>query len=181
MARGASPAFEALCAAPPRVTARAMLAGKGPAMDSIAGWEFRAWCAPPSLPSVVLGKHRKGFYALGRGGGALGGYVIPCRGGGGPGGRWIDRLRGPGAARLAWFLAGPAGGGRYPGAVLLDYGRAGKVPGWSPLAGLREYLVQPWDDDPDVLVSAIEFRAGSQARHLGTCVLVRDRQGTVGL
>lgn len=181
MARGARTAFEALCTAPPRVAAHAMLAGKGPDLGSIAGWEFRAWCQPPSLPSAVLGKHRKGFYRLGRGGDALGGYLIPCRGGGGPAGPWIDRLRGPGAARVAWFLAGPAEGGRYPGSVVVDYGRAGNVPGWSPLAALREYLVQPRDDDPDVLVSAIEFRAGSQVRHLGTCVLVRDRQGTVGL
>ncbi len=173
--------FARLCSAPPRVVARALMEGGAPGLDALAGWEFRGWYSPPSLPSILLPKHRKGFYGLRDGGGAaLGGYLVPCRRGNfrTP---WVSILVGPGSARGGWFLASPASGGRYPGSVVIDYGRAGRVPPWNPLGFVREYLVQPWPDDPDVLVSAVELRAGTDVRHLGTCVLERDGRSPVGL
>jgi hypothetical protein len=174
--------FDSLCIAPPEILTGTMGATVTPDPESLAGWEFRGFTPGDSPAALLLRKHRMGFYRLKnrRGSTGLGGYVIPCHDGP-PSGRWIDRLDGPGGWKLGWFTVEPGTGGRFPRALTLDFSRGGRAPRFHPQNLVRQYLAQIHPDDPDLLVCALEVRAGRQVRHLGVSVLARDRLGTVGI
>ncbi len=166
--------FLSLTRAPAEVLVRLGAAAAAPAIEDLAGWEYRGWFTSGSLPGLLMRKHRKGFYRLARRG-RLGGYNIPCH----PGTTltpWVDRLRGPGSWRLGWFLVAPG-----DGALLLDYSREDRAPALSPIRGVREHLVQVRPGDATLLVSTIEILAGRQVRRLGMGVYERHTRSPLGI
>lgn len=151
-----------------------------PDPDDLAGWEFRAFAPGDAGVAPLVRLHRQGFYRLKQvRGTGVGGYVIPCHPGS-PGDPWVDRLRGPASWKTGWFVVDHPRPGRFARALSLDFSRGGLVRPPNPLSYLRGHLVQP-SGDPDLLLGALQARAGNQVRHLGFCVLHRDRRTLVGL
>jgi hypothetical protein len=174
--------FERLCHAPPQRLARALADAATPDPAALEGWEFRAFAPGPPPLSWLLPKHRKGFYRLREAvtPTGLGGYVVPCHASS-PREPWVDRLRGPGSWKTAWFLVRPAGPSRFAASLCLDYGRGGRAGRLRPERMVREYLLQPDRANDDLMISAVEARAGRQVRHLGYTVMVRDRRSLLGV
>lgn len=166
--------FLSITRAPAEVLVRVVASGSAPALEDLAGWEYRGWFATGSLPGLLMRKHRKGFYRLARQG-RLGGYNIPCHAGPATA-PWVDRLRGPGSWRLGWFLVAPG-----EGSLALDYSRDDRASRLSPLRGVRERLVLARPDDPTLLVSAVEVQAGRQVRRIGMAVYERHTRSPLGI
>jgi hypothetical protein len=166
--------FSSLVRASPDVLMRAVRSGVRPEASGLVGWEFRGWFAAGSLPALAMRKHRKGFYRLARRA-RIGGYNIPCHPGG-PDVPWVDRLRGAGSYRMAWFLVVED-----DRSLVLDYGREGGAGPLNPLRLVRERLVQVHEHDPDLLVSTLEVRAGRSLRQVGAAVYGRQGRSPVGI
>jgi hypothetical protein len=119
-------------------------------------------------------KFLKGFFSTGPG--AFEGYNVPARQNGldGP---WVPKPSPDNPKRFGFFVVKPvtAGGpdGRYPNALLLDYGASARNPRWSPTRPIRDYLVQPDPANPNVLLGKGSMAAG-RAR-LGTQFFVLER------
>jgi hypothetical protein len=161
--------FASLVRASPEAVLRAASLGREPDPSDLAGWELRGWYVPGSVPSLLARKHCKGFYTSR---GRLAGYNVPCHPGG-PGEPWVDRLRGPGALRCAWFVAHPA-----EGHLELDYSRDGAAGRLDPLRLVRERLVEV---APGLLVSTVLVRIGGSVREAGLGVYERHRRSPLGI
>jgi len=166
--------YLSMCRSTPEALLRAAASGIAPSPASLAGWEFRGWFTRGTFPALLAGKHRKGFYRLGRSPG-LGGYNIPCHPGP-PSTPWVDRLRGPGSWRLGWFLVVEE-----DGCLILDYSRAGKASPLSPLVPLRERLFQSSPDDPDHLLTILEIHVGRSVRRVSMGVYERHTRSPMGI
>jgi len=132
--------------------------GVAPSLESLAGWEFAGLNTNPGTALIGIQKFKKGFYeGPARAEGPkpfLQGYNVKVR---------QDAVDRPHVAkpneqnptRHAFFRAYPVDEGAkdnlYPGALLLDYGLGGNF-ALDPGALLRDYLVQVYEDDPDLLL-----------------------------
>lgn len=129
-----------------------MAAGRAPSEESLAGWEFRGWNHPPALALLGIRKFVKGFFRAD----GLEGYNRPPRqdgfdaewtGAGEPFGFY--RVGAPRAPDLL-----------FPRSLLLDYGASPRNPSWKPERLLRDYLVQPDPNEPDVLLGLATLALG---------------------
>lgn len=151
---------QALRVAPRAVLETAMRSGSAPAFDSIAGFVFRGWNTLWLTRVLGFQKFAKGFYRgppRGRGPEPfVQGYNLWVR----QNANWDPHVSKPSEERPKrhGFYRVYAASGRYPSSLLLDYGRGGN--GLNPARLLRDYLVQIWPDEPDLLLGKAYLALG---------------------
>lgn len=164
--------YISLATASDEILEEVLRAGTRPAAADLAGWEFRGTHVPELLRVVGLRKFKKGFVQDGQ---QLRGYSVKVRQNR-LGEAWIDVMRGGVPVRHGWCQALPApdGGpdGLYPEALLLDYG-AGRNHPLDPARVLRDYLVQVYPDNPDLLLGKAYAALGGRRTPLSFFVLER--------
>jgi hypothetical protein len=114
-----------------------MAAGRAPSEEQLAGWEFRGWNHPPVLALLGIRKFVKGFFR----GNGLEGYNRPPR-------QDAFDAEWTGAGKPFGFYDVKSADGR----MLLDYGSNARNPRWKPERFLRDWLVQPDPNEPDVFL-----------------------------
>lgn len=159
---------------------RALLAGIPPAFEDLAGWEWSGGNCVRLYSLLGIRRFVKGFYdGPERANGPtphLQGYNIPCP-------RLSDeaptrclpsdeRPHRYGFYRVHRVVPG-ARDSRYPNAILLDYGLGGNGPFGPPL---RDYLVQVYPDDRDLLLGKAYAAFGPIRIPLNFFVLSRWRR-----
>lgn len=152
--------FEELAVSGDAALERLLAAGSAPDSKRLAGFEFRGFNTPPFTALLGIRKFIKGFFEGPQG---LEGYNIPARQNGLEG-EWrhkpdAERPKRFGFYRVYRVRAGSRDG-RYPNALLLDYGASGRNFALAPERVLRDYLVQPFADDPDVLLGKAYLALG---------------------
>jgi hypothetical protein len=136
-------------------------ASQGPATESLIGFEWRGCNVGPLPRRLGLQKFIKGFF---RDGGGAGGYNIPVAQNGldAP---WLHQPSAEAPKRYAFYTVTPvdphAADGRYPAALLLNYG-AGRPSAGTPLVArwLRDYVVAMDPANPDLLLGKAYFALG---------------------
>lgn len=129
-----------------------MAAGRAPSPESLAGWEFRGWNHPRALALLGIRKFVKGFFA----GDGLEGYNRPPRQDG-----FDAEWTGAGKPFGFYRVGAPAAPDlKLTSALLLDYGASPRNAFWKPERLLRDYLVQPDPDEPDVLLGLATLALG---------------------
>jgi hypothetical protein len=135
------------------------LDGTTPTEEQLAGWEFRGLNSPTWFKLLGIKKFIKGFY---RKNGELHGYNCPTVQNA-IDDAWIARPADDQPKRFGFYKVTPvdptARDNTYLHALLLDYGRGGN-PKSDPSRGLRDYLVQPDADNPDLLLGKAYYAAG---------------------
>lgn len=136
---------------------RAMRMGVQPRLKDVAGWEFRGYNTLDLTELLGFRKFKKGFYSplpMGPDTKEIRGYNVqvvqtPL------GDPWIDRLRRGQPIRHAWYRCYPVRmtevDCRYPNSLLINYDSEDNNP-LDPSKRLRDYLVQVYPDDPDLLL-----------------------------
>jgi hypothetical protein len=143
--------YVALCNASDDDLEDVMWMGVRPDPLVLAGWEFRGWNTADITYAIANKKFKKGFFK--KGGSDVGGYnvVVVQNQLGDP---WIDKLKGTDAMRHSFYDVYPVKldevDHRYPNAVLLNYGVSEKNFMLNPARFLRDYLVQVYEDNPDL-------------------------------
>lgn len=139
---------------------RLFSAGTAPALESLAGWEWRGWNVPWFAKLLGIKKFIKGFFA---GPGGVEGYNIPPR---------QNRLTEDWEAlpcaeapkRFGFYLVAAVDpksvDNLYLNALLLDYGASPRNGWYRPERVLRDYLVQPDPKNPDLLIGKAYLALG---------------------
>ncbi|MBI4424788.1 MAG: hypothetical protein HY554_13735 [Elusimicrobia bacterium] len=144
--------FLQLCRAGDAQLERLLAAGAAPEDAALGGWEWRGYNTPPFTALLGIRKFIKGFFDAGAG---LEGYNIPAKQNG-LDGAWLHRPRPQAPARFGFYrVRRPRAGERdslYADALLLDYGASARNASYRPERVLRDYLVQPFPDDRDLLL-----------------------------
>lgn len=142
-----------------RALEKVFLRGTTPALEALAGWEFRGINTPTWFRLLGIKKFIKGFYWRGD---ELCGYNTPVAQNrlSAP---WLPQPSAEQPKRFGFYRVTPvdptARDNAYLHAVLLDYG-AGNNPLWDPSRGLRDYLVQVDPDDANLYLGKAYFAAG---------------------
>jgi len=149
--------FLDLAVAAPEALEEVMRFGWMPDARRLAGSEFRGYNALDLTAVIGIRRFRKGFEASPAPAGprdALRGYDVQVVQGG-IGAPWDPVLRRGAPIRHSFhgvrFVDPSDRDNLYPNAAFLDYG-AGGNPLWDPSRTLRDYLVQVYPDDPDLLL-----------------------------
>jgi len=153
------------------------LRGCTPALSALAGWEFRGLNTPPWFRLLGIKKFIKGFYNEG---GVTYGYNCPVEQNRTTA-PWVAKPDDANPKRFGFYTVAPvdatATDNRYLHALLLDYGQ-GKNPKLDPSAGLRDYLVQVDQGDPDVLLGKAYYALGPlRVPTASFFILERHRRG----
>jgi len=181
-----SPAALALEATPMRELERVFQRGVTPALDDLAGWEFRGINHLPLnvLPVAQLAgikKFVKGFYRAGDG--RVMGYNSPV-GRNALDGRWHLLPADTAPRRYGFYEVCPVDptsrDNHYLHAVLLDYGR-GDNPRHDPSRGLRDYVVQVAAGNRDLYLGKAYYALGPARLATSFFILERFRRGPLGL
>lgn len=166
--------YEALCRAPEQTLEALMRAGVAPKLEELQGYEFRGFNVHPGAEIIRSRKFKKGFYREPGSEELLQGYNVRVLQNGllNP---WIDVLRRGEPIREFPYEAFPVRAGRderYPDAVFLDYGLSSKS-ALDPSMYLRDYVVQIYPDDLDLLVGRAFYALGPVWLPLSYMVLER--------
>ena len=129
-----------------------MAAGRAPAEESLAGWEFRGWNHPPVLALLGIRKFVKGFFKAD----GLEGYNRPPKQDGFEA-EWTGAGKPFGFYRVGSPVAPDL---RLPNSLLLNYGTSPRNAFWKPERFLRDYLVQPDPSEPDVFLGLATLALG---------------------
>ncbi|MBM4319258.1 MAG: hypothetical protein FJ125_04680 [Deltaproteobacteria bacterium] len=177
---GESYRYETLAVAPADKLEEVMQRGTPPALESLAGWEFKGYNTPDYTRLLGIRKFKKGFF---RPAGALEpltcveGYNVKIRQNHSLSLPWEDELRQGRTQRFGFYEVRPVDLGdtdnRYPNAVLIDYGRSPRNPKADPSRLLRDYLVQVYPDQADLLLGKAFLSAGFFRICVGYFVLGR--------
>lgn len=137
--------IDRLRALPARELETVLVRGETPAVDSLAGWEFRGWNTPAFAKILGIQEFVKGFYRSANG--ALYGYN-----------------RQPGKEKRFGFyrvdaVDAAARDNAYLHALLLDYGRGGGTL-LDPTTRLRDYLVRVERGSDELLLGKAYVAAG---------------------
>ena len=134
-----------------------MATGTAPRFEDLVGWEFAGANTPPIFRLIGIRKFSKGFYE-GPPRSARGpepfvqGYNVPVKNNGDDEPCLLQPSR-EAPKRFGFYRVHRVVEGsrddRYPNALLLDYGLGGNGLFGPPL---RDYLVQVYPDDPDLLL-----------------------------
>ncbi|MBI5211345.1 MAG: hypothetical protein HY927_15330 [Elusimicrobia bacterium] len=131
-----------------------------PAPDSLAGHEWRGYNTPFFTRLLGIQKFIKGFFMDG---GSLEGYNIPVSQNG-LASPWLHRPGAGAPKRFGFYLVRRvepgAPDGRYPRALLLDYGASPRNMVLRPERVLRDYLAQPDPANPDLLLGKAYLALG---------------------
>jgi len=175
------PSREALAleATPRSELERIFQRGSMPDLEGLVGWEFRGINRLPLnfIPFgqlVGIKKFLKGFY---RGeDGRVMGYNSPVDSKNALDGKWNIAPK-----RFGFYevheVDPTARDNEYLHALLLDYGKGGNKP-YDVTGGLRDYLVQVYPDNPDLLLGKAYFALGpTRIGGLNFFILERHRRG----
>lgn len=144
--------FYSLCLATGDELEKVMRMGVVPDAEKLAGWEFKGWNTMELTPLLGIRKFKKGFFKR-QGKDRMEGYnvVVIQNNLGQP---WIDRLKAGRSIRHCWYEVYPVRldeiDNRYPNALLINYGASGRNFALNPARLLRDYLVQVYEDNPDL-------------------------------
>jgi hypothetical protein len=131
---------------------RLIARGRAPSAEALSGWEFRGWNHPPVLALLGIRKFVKGFFEAD----GLEGYNRPPKQDG-----FGEEWTGAGAPFGFYRVGSPAPpDDRHANALLLDYGASPRNAYWKPERVLRDYLVQPDPDEPDVFLGLATLALG---------------------
>lgn len=141
-----------------------MRTGTAPRFDDLVGWEFGGGNTPRIYRLIGIRKFVKGFYeGPPRDGGPepfIQGYNIPAIGNA-DSDEHVMEMKGGAPKRFGFYrVHEPVEGARdafYPNSLLLDYSRGGNGLFGPPL---RDYLVQVYPDDPDLLLGKAYLALG---------------------
>lgn len=152
--------FEELASAEDAALEELLEAGSAPDPKALAGFEFRGFNTPAFTALLGIRKFIKAFFD---GPDGLEGYNIPARQNG-LGGEWRHKPDAESPKRFGFYRVYRVRAGsrddRYPNALLLDYGASGRNFALAPERVLRDYLVQPFSGDPDVLLGKAYLALG---------------------
>jgi hypothetical protein len=133
--------------------------GDMPNEEDLAGWEFQGVNTPAWAKIAGIRKFCKGFFKKGS---ELHGYNTPVEQSGGLE-RWRAQPSDDRPKRFGFYLVTHVDASSRDNvhlkSLLLDYGR-GDTPFFSPVKGLRDYLVQPDRNDKDVYLGKAYYAAG---------------------
>lgn len=146
------------------------VSGVTPDIGGLVGWEFRGMNTPFWARFAGIKKFVKGFEEREDG---VYGYNRPVK---------QNKLEHGWEAkdkRFGFYLVEPvdptAKDNRYLHAILLDYGRGGNGR-FDPTQGLRDYVVQPDPDNPNLLLGKAYYALGPLRLSTSYFVLERFRQ-----
>lgn len=172
----------ALARAPTRELEQAFQRGTTPDIEALVGWDFRGINAtprgaPPIARLAGIQKFVKGMFRAGDG--RVMGYNSPVVQNV-LDGRWRTRPSDAAPKRFGFYEVAPvdatARDNHYLHALLLDYGKGGNA-AWDVTRGLRDYLVQLDEEDPDLLLGKAYYAVGPARISVGFFVLERWRRG----
>jgi hypothetical protein len=136
---------------------RVMRCGVRPDPARLAGWEFKGWNTFDLTELVGIRKFKKGFYQEDpvadpqRG---VSGYNVQIVANG-LGEDWFDKIKDGESIKHAWYDVCPVdlndADNKYPNALLINYD-CDKNPVLDPSRRLRDYLVQVYADNDDLLL-----------------------------
>lgn len=135
--------------------------GRLPDSRGLAGFEWRGYNTAPFTALLGIRKFIKGFFAGHQG---IEGYNTPVRQNrlSEP---WQRRPHPENPKRFGFYhVTRVRADGKdclYPNGLLLDYGASPRNPRLAPERVLRDYLVQPYADDPDLLLGKAYLAFGS--------------------
>lgn len=177
--------YNALCLATKDHLEEVFRLGAQPVMKSLAGWEFKGYNVFEPAELVGIRKFKKGFYledpsrdpALG-----ISGYNVQIH----PntlGEPWIDKTKKGEPIRFGWYDVYPVSlsetDNKYPNALLLNYSLSPKNFALDPSRLLRDYLVQVYPDNPDLLLGKAYGSLGPMRIFLDFFVLERHNESTI--
>lgn len=151
---------------------------KAPTMESFVGFEWRGFNTSLRLKMLGLQKFIKGFFQEGA---QVEGYNIPVQQNGleAP---WLDQPTPESPKRFAFYWVTQVDkesiDNLYPEALLLDYGASHRNPNYGIERLIRDYLVQPNPDNPDLLLGKAYLALSSLRLPSNFFVLERLRMST---
>ena len=135
-------------------------ASKSPALESLVGFEWRGFNTSWRLKAMGLQKFIKGFFQEGK---RVEGYNIPVQQNGldAP---WLDLPTLESPKRFAFYLVTDVDresvDNFYPKAILLDYGSSQRNPTFGIERLVRDYVIQPDPNNPDLLLGKAYLAIG---------------------
>ena len=174
--------FVSLCLAETTELEQVLRRGIQPDMATLAGWEFRGYTLTQLSTVAGIAKFKKGFFkedpgrdpALG-----IAGYNVACH----PntlGEPWIEKTKKGEPIHHGYFDVYPVSltdaDNRYPNALLFNYGTSPKNLGIDPERILRDYVVQVYEGQPDLLVGKAYFAFGKVRIFMSFFVLERHNE-----
>jgi hypothetical protein len=179
--------YNALCLATDAQLEQVMRMGAPPDMGGLVGWEFKGYNVFEASTLLGIRKFKEGFYledperdpALG-----ISGYNVQIHQNtlGEP---WIDKTRKGEPIRHGWYDVYPVSlsevDNKYPNALLINYGSSPKNFALAPCRGLRDYLVQVYPDNPDLLLGKATAAIGLLRLSVAFFVLERHNEAILQL
>jgi len=157
---------------------RVLREGIQPDAEKLAGWEFRGFNTLTLTTLLGFPKFKKGFY---RDGADLRGYNVKIK----PGGLadpWIDVVKNGKSVKHGFYDVYPVRAEErdnlYPNSLLLNYASR-RNPAWDPSRVLRDYLVQPDPDNPDLYLGKAYLALGPRRIFVSFFVLERENESTL--
>ena len=176
----AAPRYDhmALCLLPDRMLDVLFEEGTPPARQSIVGWDFNGFNTADV--AFAIRKFRKGFYDdPNLADDEIGGYNVNIDQNGmlEP---WIAQQKNGEDQRHSYFrvynVRSEETDNLYRNAILLNYD-CPRTPKWNPASGLRDYVVQVYPDNPDLLLGKAYFAVVRKRIFVSYFVLERARRG----
>lgn len=152
----------------------------------LVGWEFKGWNTIDAASVIGIRKFKKGFYQEDPAADpqqGIEGYNVKVVQNG-LGDHWFDRIHKGSSVKHAWYDVYPVRlsdvDNKYPNALMLNYA-VRRNPVVDPANLLRDYLVQPYADNPDLyLAKAYLAVPGTSLRIFGSYfVLERYNESTL--
>jgi len=123
----------------------------------LVGWEFRGWNTFDLTQVLGIRKFKKGFYQedpVADPAHGINGYNVQTVLNG-LGEDWFDKIKEGNSIKHGWYDCGPvdlsATDNKYPNGLLINYD-CDKNPTFDPSRKLRDYIVQPYADNDDLLL-----------------------------
>lgn len=154
--------FEELALSSNHVLSEVFDSGAEPSLDALVGYEWRGYNMALLVRLLGIQKFIKGFFRLN---GRIEGYNTPVQQNGLTG-SWIHKPNVKNPKRYAFYIVTRVDTNSqdnlYPQALLLNYGASLRNPRRGVERLLRDYLVQPYAQNPDLLLGKAYFAFGSR-------------------
>ena len=177
--------YYSLCLSPDNVLEEVMRFGAPPSMEELSGWEFRGYNTLDLAAIAGFRKFKKGFYredpsrdfALG-----INGYNVKVAQNN-LGEPWIDKFKRGESVKHGWYDVYPVRltelDNKYPNSLLINYGISSKNAVYDPARLMRDYIVQVYPDNPDLLLGKAFGSLGTLRIFVSYFVLERHNQSVL--
>lgn len=177
--------YVSLCLATNEQLEEVMRLGVQPKLEDLVGWEFKGWNTSDFTQIVGIRKFKKGFYLADPNRGlseGIDGYNVKPKQNG-LGEEWIDLTDKKGnSIKHSFYKAYPVNineiDNKYPNAILINYG-AVKHSLFDPSWVLRDYVVQVYPDNKDLLLGKAYLALGSLRIFVSYFVLERSNKSSL--